>query len=226
MRKKIVNLGFAASGSGTDVDSVMKAWIQGCLPEINPKLLISTKSGAGCLSKADGYHLSAVTIDRAKSVSSDDFNLRILRRLKDKNIELFFLLGCIHRIIPVDGIDTYNIHPADPGRHGGDRMYGLAVHLHVLEEINDLIYRGRKKITDRFYTFPTVHEVTDAKYDAGNILLQQTVEIPKSIVRDYVEGKKDELLVAEELQKHVLPYEWLMLPAAVKMAAQRILDEE
>ena len=46
-----INLALIASGSGTDADSIMAAWEIGCIPEINPPLLISTKKGVGCLEK-------------------------------------------------------------------------------------------------------------------------------------------------------------------------------
>jgi len=218
-----INLVLIASGSGTDANSIMEAWEAGYLPEINPPLLISTKKGVGCLEKAKSHQLRVEVMDYKESSSLDHFNTGLNRMLKQNFTDLIFLVGCIHMIYPIEGIDMYNIHPADPAKHGGDKMYGLAVHQHVLEEIKDLIYRGKKKISDNFYTYPTVHEAS-AEYDGGDMLLRQAVLIPNSIVRDYYEGSKDPLKVAKDLQDVVLPYEWRMLPAAVRMSARRILE--
>jgi hypothetical protein len=56
------------------------------------------------------------------------------------------------------------------------------------------------------------------------MLLRQAVLIPQAIVKDYCDGLKDPQKVAKDLQDVVLPYEWRMLPAAVRMSARRILE--
>ena len=218
-----INLALIASGSGTDADSIMEAWESGCIPEVNPPLLISTKKGAGCLEKAENHGLGGYLIDYKECSSPDHFNKELNRILTQTFTDLIFLVGCIHKVYPVEGIAIYNIHPADPAKHGGDKMYGLAVHLHVLEEIKDQIYRGKKKLSDKFYTYPTVHEA-NKDYDGGDIVLRQAVLIPSSIIEDYNHGQKDPQKGAKDLQQVVLPYEWLMLPAAVRIAARRILE--
>lgn len=222
-----INLALIASGSGTDADSIMEAWEAGCIPEINPPLLISTKKGAGCLEKAQSRGLGSYVLDYKDYDGPDQFNRRLGDLLRRTFTDLIFLVGCIVKIYPIEGpiegIDMYNIHPADPVKHGGDKMYGLAVHRHVLEEIKDQVYRGKKKATDPFYTYPTVHEASE-DYDGGNLLLRQAVQIPHSIVNEVCQGSKDSQKTAKDLQDLVLPYEWLMLPAAVRMAARRIKD--
>lgn len=219
-----IRLALIASGSGTDADSIMAAWDQGCLPEILPPLLISTKKDAGCLEKARRHGVESRVVDYRSFTDPDRFNEEMTRVLRSYAIELVFLVGCIHKIYPVEGIPQYNIHPADPVAHGGDKMYGLAVHRHVLEEIIDLLSRGKKTLKDPFYTYPTVHEAT-WDYDGGDMLLRQAVRIPPDLIREVYEGKKEILEAAQALQQLVLPYEWLMLPAAVRMAARRILWE-
>lgn len=219
-----LNLALIASGSGTDANSIMEAWEGGGIPEINPPSLISTKKGAGCLEKAERRALHGQVLDYKECGDLGRFNLRFDRIVKAAHTDLIFLVGCIIKIYPIEGIEIYNIHPADPARHGGDKMYGLAVHQHVLEETKDLIYRGKKKLEDKFYTYPTVHEV-NSDFDGGDLLLRQAVLIPSSIVGDYCAGLKDPKEVAKDLQEVVLPYEWLMLPAAVRMAARRILEK-
>jgi folate-dependent phosphoribosylglycinamide formyltransferase PurN len=219
-----INLALIASGSGTDADSIMSAWEIGCIPEINPPLLISTKKGVGCLEKSMSRGLPSEVVDYKEYSDPDTFNSALKGILKTAFTDLVFLVGCIHKIYPVEGMALFNIHPADPARHGGDKMYGLAVHQHVLEEVKDLIYRGKKNSSDNFYTYPTVHEAT-LDYDGGDMLLRQSVLIPSALVKNYCQGLMEPKQAAKALQEVVLPYEWLMLPAAVRMAARRILEK-
>ena len=117
----------------------------------------------------------------------------------------------------------YNIHPADPKIHGGRKMHGLAVHKYVLTNIRDEIRRGWKKADGRFFTLVAVYEVS-GKPDQGEILCQIRVEIPKKIIQQLLVGKIRIGRLAAKLQKHVLPYEWLMLPYTVGIAARKLID--
>lgn len=216
-----VKTALIASGSGTDAYAIMAAYNNGVIPNIDLRLLISTKTGAGCLKKAKECGIQALTISR-KELDAYGFNHEILHSLINDGIQMVFLVGCIVKIKTVKGIVFYNIHPADIVNYGGIGMYGLEPHKKVLSDIADLIHRGRKIVTDRFYTQPTIHEMTD-EYDSGNYFLKLNVEIPSEIIVEFVKnGKLEES--ASALQKYVLRYEWLMLPQAVRMAAAKIMD--
>jgi len=232
MEDKKVRLACIASGSGTDFESIAKAWKDGWIPEVEEIVLISTKEGVGCLEKADKLgiktHVIVPVNKELPLVSPENDATEILKR-----IDLIFLVGCIVRIpillirrYPMTRhLSIYNIHPADPHEHGGQDMYGLAVHEHVLNQILDQIKRGMKTDSDRFYTYPTVHEVTP-EYDKGNPLLRGCVEISSDIITELVHGGGMNLEdLSERLQKHVLPYEWQILPTAVRMAAKKISEE-
>jgi phosphoribosylglycinamide formyltransferase 1 len=218
-----VNLVLIASGSGTDADSIMKSWKSGFLTEVNPPQLLSTKRGAGCLDKAEILGLRCFIFDRRDYFSKDHFNLEIKKALQANFTDLVFLVGCIQMIYPIEEIDMYNIHPADTERFGGHGWYGQKVHLYVLRDIREQILSGVKNVNDRFFTYPVVHEA-DENYDTGAHLLEQKVEIPPKLIEEYMAGQLDEMVYAAKLQEHVLPYEWLMLPPAVRMAARRILE--
>lgn len=223
-----INLALIASGSGTDAESIMQAWKSGCIPEVNSVLLISTNTKAGCLDKADKFGISTETVDYSESTHGQKtkkekditFGKKITLTLKRNKINLVFLVGCINMIPTIKGIVMYNIHPADPKKHGGYMMYDLDVHIHVLERIHDKISRGWKKSDGRFFTYPTIHEISP-EYDQGQILLQGYVEIPQLIIAQF--NKTPIYKLAKKLQEHVIPYEWLMLPVAVRMAAKKIL---
>lgn len=218
-----VNTMLIASGGGTDANAIMEAYSGGFIPNISLKKLISTKYGAGCLEKADKHNIETLVIDR-KECGLGGFNRLLLAEIIKLDCKLVFLVGCIVRVAPIVRVTIYNIHPAEIKNFGGDGMYGLTVHKRVLLQILDLIHRGRKSIDDRFFTYPTVHEViSDLEYDSGEPLLVGSVEIPKSIIYNAFHKKVSLEESAELLQKEVLPYEWMMLPTAVKMAANKII---
>lgn len=222
---KKVNTVLIASGNGTDANAIMEAFSKGLIPNINLAALVSTKRDAGCIEKAKALSIPTVIIDRVEAGSTEKFNKILGDFLYNSPRKLVFLVGCIVKVNPIPGIKIYNIHPADPYRFGGNKMYGLKVHEKVIEDVEDLISRGRKKIGDKFYSFPTVHEAL-LEYDSGEHLLRASVEIPKILIKAKVNGLITLAEAAERLQKIVLPYEHLMLPLAVRIAAQQILDAE
>lgn len=217
-----VRTALIASGGGTDAYAIMTAYNSGQIPNIDLQLLISTKSDAGCLEKANSCNIPAITLDRKKSDGRVAFNENLVTNLQLQKIKLVFLVGCIVKIPTMQGITIYNIHPADIETCGGAGMYGLEPHKKVLTDITDLISRGKKDLfKDRFYTEPTVHEV-EPKYDSGQCLLRLKVEIPKKIIHDFINKPENREEIAAKLQQHVLPYEWMILPLAVNIAAAKI----
>jgi len=224
LKNKKIKVALIASGSGTDAQAIMQAFRAKQIPNIDLKLLISTKPEAGCLKQANALQVPNLVIDRRSLGSARSFNESLRTVLLGSKIHLVFLVGCIVRIMPVEGIAFYNIHPADPGQFGGQGMYGLEVHKRVLLSIKDLLDRGRKKRTDRFFTYPTVHEV-DGEYDSGQELIRLNVEIPAKIINDFMDGPSRPASLetaTQALQQHVLPYEWEILPLAVNLAAKKI----
>lgn len=217
-----IRLGLVASGSGTDANAIMAAYRQGRITKAEPVILVSTKTGAGCIDKAMANGIDSVVIER-QGVCLADFRFDLLMAIRTYGLDMLFLVGCVVVIQPFLGLPMYNIHPADPISHGGRGMYGLAVHEHVLAEIRDEIRRGWKKTNHRFFTCVTIHEVSE-EVDQGEILCQARVEIPKIIVKQLVDDKIEISQLAAKLQEHVLPYEWELLPFAVEMAAKKIID--
>lgn len=229
---KPVNLMLIASGSGTGAAAIMRAHLCGCIPEIGDIHLVSTKLGAGCLDKATSHGYSAEVVVPGESplqaiAARREILDRLSRSAEDYEIGLIFLVGC-NVVLPYDALfevwrrPLYNIHPADPVRHGGKGMHDMRVHEHVLNEAIDLIRREKRSLTGgRFYTYPTVHEVTE-RPDDGPPLLTAAVEIPSALLRGVLDETHDLRAAALKLREIVLPYEWLMLPAAVRMAAMRL----
>ncbi|HVO68386.1 MAG TPA: hypothetical protein VMT12_18065 [Syntrophales bacterium] len=220
-----INAGIIASGSGTDANAIMTAFNIGFMPEIADLRLISTKIGAGCLAKADDNMIKNIVIECKSKQEVFDFNLRLDQYIKGNNIKLIVLAGCVWEIYPVEEVLMINIHPADTLKYGGRHMYGLKVHERVLSDIMDVIYREIKKPEDDFETYVTVHEV-GFPIDQGQVIMRAPVKIPNEIIRGLNSGTSSLKEAAEKLQKHVLEYEWIFLPAGVRAAARKILDEK
>lgn len=217
--------GIVASGGGTDANAVMGAYNIGFMPELADLILISTKAGAGCLAKAEKQNVRSTVIECRDKQNVPDFNRRLSQFVKEQNIELLVLAGCVWEIYPMEGVLIINIHPADTQKHGGRYMYGLRVHERVLSEIMDVLYRELKQPEDDFETYVTVHEV-GFPIDQGPVVMKAPVRIPKEIIKDLHKGTLGLKEAAEKLQKHVLEFEWIYLPAAVRAAARRIIVEK
>jgi len=223
-KKKGITLCCVASGSGSDFQAIANAWKSGMLPEVEKVVLISTSSSAYCLERAKKMGIASTVVESIKSDGRswlpDDELSAALEALG--GVDLMFLVGCIHEVPCV--VPTYNIHPANTRRHGGKTMYGLAVHKHVLAEVIDEITRGWVKPEQAFYTEVTVHDA-DAPYDQGEALVTLRVQIPSNIIERLLRKKLHPKRAAQMLQKQVLIYEHLLLPVAVRAAAQKIMDQ-
>jgi folate-dependent phosphoribosylglycinamide formyltransferase PurN len=224
-----INTVIVASGSGTDANAVMEKVRQGFCPHINLKFLLSTKNNAGCLDKAKKHNVPQKILD--KSVLKKDFNAEFISLIQKEKIQLVFLLGCVVKIPHVPGVYFFNIHPVDKERFGGKNKYGLETHKAVLLSIKEeLDNNSALSPKNKFFTYPTFHRVNengeDEQYDSGEELLKVKLRIPSSIVENYYLQKVDLEESAALLQKYVLNYEWLMLPGAVNIAAQLILDDQ
>ncbi len=212
-----------ASGGGTDANAIMRAYNIGFMPELAELRLISTKAGAGCLGKAENQKINSIVIECKNKQEVPDFNLRLKQYIKNNNIQLIILAGCVWEIYPVDGVLMINVHPADTQKHGGRHMYGLKVHERVLSEVMDIICREIKGPEDDFETYITIHEV-GFPIDQGTVIMKAPVKIPTTIIKGLHNGDFSLKDAAEKLQKHILEYEWIFLPAGVRAAARKVLD--
>lgn len=220
-----INAGIIASGGGTDANAVMSAYKIGVMHELADLKLISTKIGAGCLEKADNNKVKHVVIECKTKQEVPAFNRRLCQYVKENNIQLIILAGCVWEIYPMEEVLMINIHPADTLKYGGRHMYGLKVHERVLSDIMDVIYREIKKPEDDFETYVTVHEV-GFPIDQGPVIMRAPVKIPGEIIKALNSGTISLKEAAERLQKHVLEYEWIFLPAGTRAAARKILDKK
>jgi phosphoribosylglycinamide formyltransferase-1 len=161
-----VNLGFLASGRGSNMQAVIDACKAGRI-QARPGVVISNNSRSGAIERAkrEGIphaHLSSVT-----HPNLDQLDQAMLDTLLSYKVDLVLLVGYMKRI-GWRTLEQYagrmlNIHPALLPRFGGQGMYGTRVHEAVLA--------AGERVTG-----VTIHLV-DAEYDRGQILAQRQVPV-------------------------------------------------
>ena len=156
-----MDLGFFASGRGTNLQAVMDACKFGIL-DAKAGLVISNNSVSEALARArregiPDYHFSSQT--HTDPVQLDE---AILAALLEHKIDLVILAGYMKRLgektlLAYQG-RVINIHPALLPKYGGVGMYGAHVHEAVIA-------------AGELETGVTIHLV-DWEYDHGSILAQ------------------------------------------------------
>jgi phosphoribosylglycinamide formyltransferase-1 len=202
-----IQVALFASGSGTDANAILDAQDAGWIIDGEVKLLVVTKEDVPAIQIGERHNVEVVVLPHKKL--KVDFQREAEKILREKQIDLVFLAGCIHRVPILEDIPMFNIHPADNVEHGGKGMYGLKVHESVLEKIKSGLDEDKKAGVKKWYTYITIHEVTD-EYDAGPLFMRCAVEV-------YPDTDD-----APTLQKRVLQYEWMILPTALNIAIRRI----
>lgn len=226
---KPVRGAFLASGGGTTAWFYMICAKSGFIPWLVPALLICTKKEAGAAQKAEKLEIPHATVARSDYESLKDFNIEIARVLKENKIEIAFTAGCIHKILPVEGVYFVNNHPAPTLTDGGKGMYDRMVHEHVIERIMDDIRRHPEKIHDVHRTCVTHHEVFRRKppftegMDTGTVLSEMWVDILPKIIEDCYKGKISTEEAAKLLQKHVMQYEYVSIISNASAGVLRVL---
>ncbi len=199
---KRVKTAVLVSGGGTNLQALIDEWQAGKMPHVEFVSVIASRPDAYALVRAEKAGIPAHTVPRRGS-TQEAFEAEILRLLEKDGVQLIILAGFMS-ILSADFVRRYprrilNVHPALLPAFGGKGFYGLHVHEAALA-------RGVK------VTGATVHYVNEIA-DGGEILLQKAVDV--------LPGD-----TPETLQRRVMEQaEWLLLPRAAEMAAERIANE-
>jgi len=157
----LISIAVLCSGNGTNLQAIIDSIGKGHIPA-KIALVLSDEKEAFALERARKAGIEAIVLDKAGYKTREDFDREIVKRLREKNVELVVLAGFMRLLSPYF-ITEYrdrimNIHPALLPSFKGARG------------IKDAIDHGVK------VTGVTVHFV-DENLDNGPIILQKTVEI-------------------------------------------------
>ena len=192
------------SGGGTNLQALIDADRRGELPHGELSLVVSNSEGAYALERAAKAGIPTALCLRKKGEPRADFEARLLQILEDNGIEMLILAGFM-AILSADFVAHWpdriiNVHPSLIPSFCGEGFYGLRVHRAALDY-------GVK------VTGATVHYVNEIP-DGGRIIAQKAVDIQPGDT-------------PETLQRRVMEQaEWILLPRAAQIVAQRITTEE
>lgn len=191
------------SGGGTNLQALIDAQARG---ELGGEIaaVISSKAGAYALERAKKAGIPGYVLPRREFASNRAMTIALVDMLKDMNIDLIVLAGCMI-IFTQELVDAYpnaimNVHPALIPSFCGEGFYGLHVHEKALAY-------GVK------LSGATVHFVS-AECDGGPIIAQKAVAV-----------RPDD--TPETLQKRIMEEaEWKLLPEAVRLFCEDKLAVE
>ena len=201
MSKRIAVL---VSGGGTNLQALIDAQQRGELGGGEIAAVISSKAGAYALERAAKAGIPGYVLPRKEFDSNQAMTVALVDMLKDMNIDLVVLAGCMI-IFTQELVDAYpnaimNVHPALIPSFCGQGFYGLHVHEQALKY-------GVK------LSGATVHFVSE-ECDGGPIIAQKAVAI-----------REDD--TPETLQKRIMEEaEWKLLPEAVSLFCQGRISVE
>lgn len=197
MNAEPLRVAVLASGSGTDLQSILDRCADGSL-NARVVVVISNNRNALALERAQKAGVEAVHWSETKTGSGLAFADGLLGILERAKTDLVVLAGYM-KLVPPKVVDAYhgrmfNIHPALLPKFGGKGFYGMRVHEAVLAS-------GDAE------SGATVHFV-DTEYDQGPVFLQRTVPVMPDDT-------------PESLRERVLALEHELLPDAIaKFAAE------
>ena len=186
------------SGGGTNLQALIDAQSRGELGGGEIAAVISSKAGAYALERAKNAGIPGYVLPRKEFESNQAMTVALVKMLKDLQIELVVLAGCMiiftEELVAAYPNAIMNVHPALIPSFCGKGYYGLHVHEEALKY-------GVK------LSGATVHFVSE-ECDGGPIIAQKAVEV-----------RTDD--TPETLQRRIMEEaEWVLLPDAVKRFCQ------
>lgn len=201
--EKKARIAVLVSGGGTNLQALIDAQKSGIIKSGEIVLVVSNKTGAYALERAEKAGIKAVTLTRKACGGKEGFEKALSEMLEAEKIDLIVLAGFL-AILSADFTSKYperiiNVHPSLIPSFCGEGFYGLTVHERALEY-------GVK------VTGATVHFVNEIP-DGGKIILQKAV---------YIEDGD----TPEVLQRRVMEQaEWIILPQAVEKVSADIVNK-
>ena len=194
MDKRKARVAVLVSGGGTNLQAIIDAERTGIISSGEICLVISNKSGAYALDRAEKAGIPALTILKKNFDGQEGFEKELIRTLEEYKIDLIVLAGFM-TVLSEEFTREFprrilNVHPSLIPSFCGKGYYGLKVHEEALK-------KGVK------VTGATVHFVNEIP-DGGEIIFQKAVDVADDDT-------------PETLQRKVMEQaEWILLPRAIE----------
>ncbi len=203
-RLEMVRIAVLVSGGGTNLQALLDSEKRGENPYGKIVLVISGNKKAYALQRAKNAGVETMVIRRKDYQDTEGYDKAMLKALKEHGIEEIILAGFLN-ILSSEIINAYpqriiNVHPSLIPSFCGKGYYGLKVHEAAL--------RYGVKVTGA-----TVHYVNEIP-DGGQIIYQKAVEVK--------DGDTPEILQRRVMEQA----EWILLPKAAAMVAEKIEKEK
>ena len=203
-RLEMVRIAVLVSGGGTNLQALLDSEKRGENPYGKIVLVISGNKKAYALQRAKNAGVETMVIRRKDYQDTEGYDKAMLKALKEHGIEEIILAGFLN-ILSSEIINAYpqriiNVHPSLIPSFCGKGYYGLKVHEAAL--------RYGVKVTGA-----TVHYVNEIP-DGGQIIFQKAVEVK--------DGDTPEILQRRVMEQA----EWILLPEAAAMVAEKIEKEK
>lgn len=192
------NIVVLVSGGGTNLQALINAEKNGSLGSGKITCVISSKSDAYALKRAEDNGIKTRVLQRRDYSDIAQYSIAMKDALLEEKADIIVYAGFM-TILDENVCDAFeykmvNVHPALIPSFCGKGYYGLKVHEEALK-------KGVK------VSGATVHFVT-AECDAGPIILQKAVEV-------------EENDTPETLQRRIMEQaEWKILPEAVRLLCE------
>jgi len=176
-KNKKIKIAIFASGNGSNAENIIKYFKNH--EKISVELVLTNNPNAYVIERAKNNNVKCLIFNKYDLYTSDN----VLNILKENNIDFIVLAGFLW-LIPESIIKNYpkkiiNIHPALLPKYGGKGMYGMNVHKAVIE--------NKEKESGI-----TIHYVNE-KYDEGDIIFQEKIEVLPSDTPESLANKVHEL---------------------------------
>ena len=198
-----IKIAVLVSGGGTNLQAILDASARGEIPDGEITMVISDRSGAYALERAEKAGIPALEINKKACGGQEAFEKKLIAALTENRIDLIVLAGFLS-ILTENFTTLYprriiNVHPSLIPSFCGAGFYGLKVHQAALN-------RGVK------VTGATVHFVNEIP-DGGEIIAQKAVDIEP--------GDTPEILQRRVMEQA----EWIILPRSVEKISKEIVNQ-
>ena len=204
MLSQPIKIAVMVSGGGTNLQALIDAEAQGIIKSGKISLVLSNKSDAYALTRAEKAGIKTAVVERKNCKDFDDFENKLIQTLDEEGTELIVLAGFMS-ILSEKFTSHFkdriiNVHPSLIPSFCGKGYYGLKVHEAALEY-------GVK------VSGATVHFVNEIP-DGGKIIMQKAVEILDSDT-------------PQTLQRRIMEEaEWKILPLSCEKVAKQLLENK